>query len=65
LVAVETNKSEVFGEMTSQQFESKVVQNSSHVMPVPLQASQRYTLTEEGEVCGGNFVFWKIILHAN
>jgi hypothetical protein len=51
--------------MTSQQFESKVVQNSSHVMPVPLQASQRYTLTEEGEVCGGNFVFWKIILHAN
>jgi hypothetical protein len=57
--AVETNKSDIFGEMSgasesSQQFgsfESKAVQSSAHVMSVPLQASQRYTLTEDDEVC--------------
>ena len=50
---VETDKSEIFGEMASHQSEIKAEQNSSHVMPIPLQTSQRYTLTEENEVRDG------------
>jgi hypothetical protein len=58
LAAVEMNKSDIFGEMTGaseprQQlgsFENKAVHRSAHVMSVPLQASQRYTLTGEDEV---------------
>ena len=60
----ETNKSEIFGEMTSQQSEIKAEQNSSHVIPIPLQTSQRYTLTEENDVCDAIVVLVTIAVSA-
>ncbi|XP_028409115.1 uncharacterized protein LOC114531700 [Dendronephthya gigantea] len=51
------NEGDIFGEMTGadessqhdKSFDDKPVSSSAHVMSVPLQASQRYTLTGEDE----------------